>query len=141
LRCLDVTKKVFIAPTANGLLQLFRTAVAGVMSFVLDALLLYVVSVKIGVHYLIAVPIAFTASFLFNFYLVREFVFPKCKKKFAAELLAYSWIALVSLCLTELCMFVFIEYLGVYLILSKFLSAIAVMLWSFAARKYWLYRQ
>ncbi|MDR1137211.1 MAG: GtrA family protein [Synergistaceae bacterium] len=111
------------------------------MSFVLDALLLYVVSVKIGVHYLIAVPIAFTASFLFNFYLVREFVFPKCKKKFAAELLAYSWIALVSLCLTELCMFVFIEYLGVYLILSKFLSAIAVMLWSFAARKYWLYRQ
>ncbi|MDR1510776.1 MAG: GtrA family protein [Synergistaceae bacterium] len=141
LRCFDVTKKIFVTPTSNGLLQLFRTAAAGTMSFVLDAWLLYVIAVKIGLHYLIAAPISFAVSFFFNFYLVREFVFPKCKKTFAAELLSYSWITLISLGLTELCMFAFIEYLGVYLILSKFMSAIVVMLWSFAARKYWIYRQ
>jgi putative flippase GtrA len=134
-------KKLLAVPTSNALLQLFRTAVAGTLSFFLDAFLLYVTVDKIGVHYLIATPISFTVVFFFNFYLIREFVFPKCKKHFASELLSYSWIALVSLGLTELCMFVFIEYLGIYLILSKFLSAIAVMLWSFAARKYWLYKQ
>jgi putative flippase GtrA len=137
----DITEKIFLAPTANGAVQLFRTAVAGTLSFALDASLLYVVAAKMGVHYLIATPISFAASFLFNFYLAREFVFPKCKKTFAAELTSYAWIALISLGLTELCMLVFIEYMGVYLLLSKFLSAVVVMVWSFAARKYWLYRQ
>jgi putative flippase GtrA len=137
----DIAEKIFVAPTSNSLLQLFRTAVTGVISFLLDAGLLYILAGKSGVHYLIATPISFTASFLFNFYLVREFVFPKCRKTFAAELVSYLWIALISLGLTELCMLVFIGYLGIYLLLAKFLSAIVVMVWSFAARKYWLYRQ
>ncbi|MDR2780827.1 MAG: GtrA family protein [Synergistaceae bacterium] len=141
MRCLDIAKKIFVVPTSNGLLQLFRTAAAGVLSFILDAWILYVMVEKTGVHYLLAAPISFTASFLFNFYIVREFVFPKSKKTLAAELLSYFGMALIGLGLTELCMFVFIEYLGVYLLLSKFLSAIVVMVWSFAARKYWIYRQ
>jgi putative flippase GtrA len=137
----DIAEKIFVAPTSNSLLQLFRTALTGVMSFLLDAGLLYILAGKGGVHYLIATPISFTASFLLNFYLVREFVFPKCKKTLAAELLSYSWIALIGLGLTELCMLALIGYLGIYLLLAKFMSAIVVMLWSFTARKYWLYRQ
>ncbi|MDR3280116.1 MAG: GtrA family protein [Synergistaceae bacterium] len=137
---LDLAKKLLITPTANGTLQFFRTAAAGVLSFFLEAGLLYVI-VESGVHYLLATPLAFIVAFMFNFHLVRKFVFPKSKKSIASELAGYAWIALVGLGLTELCMYFFTDRLKIYYLVSKFLATAVVMIWSFTARKYWLYRQ
>jgi putative flippase GtrA len=149
-----LTMDIFINPTSNAMLQLFRTAFAGTLSFVLDAGILYALTETAkrclettslarlaSSAYLAATPVAYMLSFLFNFYIVRKYVFPKSKMSFAAELTGYAWIAVIGLVLTEACMAGFTGFLGIYYILSKFLAAIVVMIWSFAARKYWLYKQ
>jgi putative flippase GtrA len=126
-------------PTSNAFLQLFRTAFVGVVTFAADAVLLYAIT-ELGVYYLVSAAISFVVSFFLNFYLVREFVFTNRNISLKAELLAYAGIALVCLLLTEACMYFLTEYMGVYYILSKFLAAVVVLLWSFSARKFWLYR-
>jgi putative flippase GtrA len=132
--------EIFISPTPNPLIQLFRTAVTGVITFVADAGLLFIIT-ECGVHYMISAAFSFVVAFFMNFYLVREFVFPKSKKTFAAELGGYAAIALICLGLTEGCLYVFTEKFGIYYILSKFLAAVVVLAFSFAARKFWLYKQ
>jgi putative flippase GtrA len=137
---MDSVKKIMITPTEDGLIQLFRTAFAGLLSFFLDAGLLYILT-EGGLYYLISVAVTYIISFFFNFALVRTFVFPRCKKSLGEELLSYAGIAAVGLPLTELCMYLLTERVGVFYIVSKFLAAVVVMLWSFSARKFWLYRQ
>jgi putative flippase GtrA len=133
-------KNIFFSPTSDGLLQLFRTAVIGVITFCADAGLLYLIT-ESGVHYLVSAALSFVVSFFLNFSLVKKFVFQKCGKPFVQELLGYAGIAVVCLMLTEICMYVLTDTLGIYYILSKFVSAVLVLLWSFSARKFWLYRQ
>jgi len=121
------------------LIQLFRTAFIGVVTFAVDAVLLYVIT-EMGVHYLVSAAMSFVVSFFLNFYLVREFVFQNRNMPLATELLAYAGIAVVCLILTELCMYFLTERLGIHYILSKFIAAVIVLLWSFTARKFWLYK-
>jgi putative flippase GtrA len=134
-----MTKKTFISPTTNSFLQLFRTAFVGFITFAVDALLLYIIT-ELGVYYLISTAMSFVVSFFLNFYLVREFVFQKRNMSIKAELLGYAGIAAVCLVLTEFCMYFLTEYVGVYYLISKFLAAVVVLLWSFTARKFWLYK-
>jgi putative flippase GtrA len=110
----------------------------GVVTFAVDAVLLYAIT-ELGVYYLVSAAMSFVVSFFLNFYLVREFVFTNRNISLKAELLAYAGIALVCLLLTEACMYFLTEHMGVYYILSKFLAAVVVLLWSFSARKFWLY--
>jgi putative flippase GtrA len=107
---------------------------------VVDVGLLYIITAKFGVYYLVSAVMSFVVSFLANFYLVREFVFTKRNMTLAAELLAYGGIAVVCLLLTELCMYFLTERMGIYYIYSKFMAAVVVLLWSFSARKFWLYK-
>jgi len=106
---------------------------------VADTALLYAIT-ELGVYYLISNAVSFVVSFFLNFYLVREFVFSKRNMPLSAELMGYAGIAVVCLLLTEFCMYFLTEYLDIYYIISKFLAAVAVLMWSFTARKFWLYR-
>jgi putative flippase GtrA len=112
----------------------------GVLSFLLDAGLLYVIT-EAGVYYLHSAAISFVIVFFFNFLLARKFIFPKCGRSLLGETVSYMGIAVVGLALTEICMYIFTEFFGVYYIFSKFLASVIVLLWSFSARKFWLYRQ
>ncbi|MDR1021055.1 MAG: GtrA family protein [Synergistaceae bacterium] len=131
-------KKILIVPTTNVFLQLLRTIIYGFIVFLIDSSLLFLFT-ESGIYYLCSAAISFIIALLINFYFNRTFVFPKTNRSFCEELASYAGIALVGLALTELCLFMFTEFMGVYYIYSKFIAAVIVLLWNFSARKYWLY--
>lgn len=131
---------VFFDRTDSPLIQLFRTAVIGVISLVIDLSFLYLFT-EAGVYYLFSAFLSFWVSLVANYLLVRRFVFVASKLNRRVELAGYLVIAVVGLVLTEILMFVFTEKVGVFYMLSKFFAAVIVLLWTFSARKFWLYRK
>ena len=130
---------VFLDRTDNALIQLFRTAVIGVISLAIDLAFLYALT-EAGMYYLFSVFFSFWFSLAANYLLIRKFVFVSSKLSRRAELAGYLAVALTALVLTEILMYVFTEKLGIFYMLSKFLAAVVVLLWTFSARKFWLYR-
>ena len=129
----------FLDRTDNALIQLFRTAVIGVISLAIDLAFLYVLT-EAGMYYLFSAFFSFWFSLVVNYLLVRKFVFVSSKLSRRAELMGYLAVALTALVLTEVLMYVFTEKFGVFYMLSKFLAAVIVLLWTFSARKFLLYR-
>ena len=133
-------RAIFFDKTDNALIQLFRTAVIGVISLCVDLAFLYVLT-EAGMYYLFSAFFSFWFSLVVNYLLVRKFVFVTSKLSRRAELAGYLFVALTALVLTEILMYVFTERIGIFYMLSKFFAAVIVLLWTFSARKFWLYRK
>jgi putative flippase GtrA len=129
---------IFYKPTDNTILQLFRYCFVGGAAFIVDAAVLW--GFEHFTHYLIASAIAFMAGLISNFILSKLFVFTESKTKKSIEFLAYTIIGVIGLIFTELLMYVFTDILGLYFMLSKIITAVIVLIWNFAARKFILYR-
>ena len=121
------------------LVQFAKCVVQGLATFVLDAGLLYVIT-EAGLHYLLSSAIAYIIVLCVHFYSTKKFIFKTCSRPLHQEMALYFGIALVSLALTELLMYLFTDGFGIYYIFSKFLSTGVVLVWSFSARKFWLYK-
>ena len=136
-----IIQKLFVTPTRNTLVQLFRYAFVGGIAFLADAGSLFLLE-KAGLHYLIAAALAFLVGLTVNFFLSKRFVFSEDARRVgrAGEFVAYGLIGLAGLGLTELIMYLMTGVFGVYFMLSKIVSAAIVLLWNFAARKLFLYR-
>lgn len=132
---------LFVTPTNSTLLQLFRYVFVGGVAFLADAGTLFLLEAA-GLHYLFAAALAFLVGLTVNFFLTKRFVFSENARSFGrtGEFVAYGLIGLAGLGLTELIMYLMTGVLGVYFMLSKIVSAAIVLIWNFAARKFFLYR-
>lgn len=135
-------KKLFIEPTNNTLIQLFRYLFVGGTAFVVDAGCLFLLE-RMGLNYLLAAVFAFIAGLTVNFILSKALVFKgnESGSSNEVEFLVYAVIGVIGLGLTELIMYLFTERLSVYFMLSKVVAAVIVLIWNFVARKVTLYRK
>lgn len=120
------------------IMQFVKYIFVGGAAFVADAGLLWFLGKYI--HYLIAGAIAFIFGLVINFILSKIFVFKEKQQNTALEFIAYAVIGVIGLGLTELLMYIFTEKAGLYYMLSKIITAAAVLVWNFCARKFILYR-
>ncbi len=125
----------------NILVQLIRYVFVGAAAFVADAGALWLVSDLLHIHYLIAAAVAFIFGLFVNYVLSKLFVFKQQKESKVKEFIAYGIIGVIGLGLTEVLMFLFTEAAGIHYMLSKVISAVIVLMWNFAARKFILYRR
>lgn len=134
-------KDLLFKPTSNLVIQAFRGAFVGVIAFVADAAVLWLLTL-LGIHYLISAVLSFVVGVLVNYVLSVRFVF---KEKAAigrtGELVAYFVISLIGLGITVALMWIFTERLGLYYMVSKCLAALIAFVWNFTARKIALYRE
>ena len=125
----------------NILVQLIRYVFVGAAAFVADAGALWLVSDLLHIYYLIAAAVAFIFGLFVNYVLSKLFVFKQQKESKVKEFIAYGIIGVIGLGLTEVLMFLFTETAGIHYMLSKVISAVIVLMWNFAARKFILYRR
>ena len=139
IRKLDF-KNIFVTATSNPVIQFFRYVFVGGISFVADSGSLFILE-HIGLYYLVAASIAFIIGLVCNFFLSKLFVFHESKTDKRVEFLVYGLIGLIGLGITEACMYLLTDIVGMYFMLSKILVAVLVLIWNFAARKLILYRK
>ncbi len=132
---------LFKETTDNVFLQFFRYQFVGGIAFLVDFFLLYFFTSFCGVHYLLSGVLSFVISVVVNYVLSTVWVFnPDKSDNKIVEFNLFLLISTIGLGFTELLLWVFTEYFGLFYLLSKVISAIIVMFWNFGARRVLLYR-
>lgn len=133
--------KIFLQPTNNSLIQLFRYCFVGGFAFIVDAGGLFVLTEYAGIYYLLSATISFILGLVVNYLLSTAWIFKKSKLSNRwTEFLIYSVIGVVGLGLNTLFLWLFTDCLHIYYMLSKIITATLVMLWNFFARKIILFK-
>lgn len=136
-----ILNKLFVQPTDNSMLQLIRYCFVGGFAFMVDAGGLYVLTEYAGMYYLLSATISFIAGLVVNYLLSTSWIFRKSKLANRwTEFVIYSAIGVVGLGMNALFLYVFTDWLHIYYMMSKIITAAMVMLWNFFARKIILFK-
>ena len=119
--------------------QLFRFGIVGVIAFVIDYGLLYILTEKCGIYYLVSSLISFGVSVIFNYIASVIWVFDVDKRKSKVKNFVY-FIALsvVGLAINELIMWLGVDKMHIYYMLVKLFATAIVMIFNFITRKMFL---
>jgi len=130
------TRSLLKGKTGNLFIQLFRYFVSGGIAFAIDFLLLYLLTDKLQIYYLLSAMIAFSVGLLITYVLSISWIFNKRRLRNRwTELLIFIGIGLTGLLLTYLFMRHFTDSLQLHYLLSKLLTTIIVFFWNFVMKR------
>lgn len=138
----NLLNKLLIAPTDNGVIQLFRYLFVGGFAFLVDYGLLVLLTEVFGLHYLVSATLSFLAGLVVNYLLSTSWIFRRStlENKWT-EFLIFAIIGVVGLGLNNLLLYLFTDKCGIHYMISKLLTTALVMLWNFGARKMILFNK
>ena len=120
----------------NLIKQIMRFGVVGVISFLVDYGILYVLTEKANIYYLLSAGISFTVSVVINYLLSMSWVFKSNKKRGKKkEFIILIVLSLCGLLLNQVMMYVFVDYMNVYYLLAKIVATAIIMIYNFTSRK------
>ncbi|WP_191024579.1 GtrA family protein [Clostridium butyricum] len=123
----------------NLINQIIKFGIVGVLAFLIDYVLLFVLVEYLGMYYLISSAISFTVSVVFNYICSMKFVFARrddiSKKK---EFIVFLILSIVGLLINQAMMWIMVEKLLIYYMISKIIVTGIVMIWNFISRKIFL---
>ena len=119
--------------------QLFKFGIVGGIAFVIDHGLLYLLTEKIGIYYLVSSLISFSVSVIFNYIASVLWVFDVDKEKSKVRNFIYFiGLSIVGLGINELIMWGGVDKLHIYYMLVKLFATAVVMVFNFITRKMFL---
>ena len=125
------TKKLFS--------QIIKFGFVGRTAFVIDAGLLFLLTEFCGIHYLISGMISFTASVIYNYILSVKWVFDAKKDaNKTQEFIVFIVLSVIGLGINQLFMWLFVDMMHIYYMLSKIIATVIVMVYNFITRKIFL---
>jgi len=133
-------KALFMLPSDNLFIQMFRYVFVGGLAFVVDAGSLWGMT-ACGMNEYAATAAAFILGLITNFILSKKLVFSaeNARVNGVTEFISYGLIGLVGLGITEGLMVIGLELLSWHVMIVKVIAAAIVLVWNFAARKILLY--
>jgi len=134
--------RVLRNPSGELWIQVLRYLVSGGVAFLVDVLILTVLTELAGKELLLLwTGISFAAGLFVTYIFSIRWVFDtRSLDNQAAELAIFVTIGVVGLCLTELLMHYFAEKCGIHYIISKCITTVLVFIWNFVAKKTILFR-
>ena len=133
---------IFVAPTNNWMLQLFRYGFVGGVAFLVDYGTLFVLTHYAGVPYLWSAAIAFILGLVTNYLISISWVFQHSgKMNVWQEFTVFAIIGVIGLGLNELIMYVGTDMMHLHYMISKLISTAIVFFWNFFARKFMLFNK
>ena len=116
--------------------QIIKFGFVGGTAFLIDAAILFFLTEFCGVHYLISGAISFTASVIYNYIMSIKWVFDAKKDvNKVQELTVFIGLSVIGLGLNQLFMWLFVDMLHIYYMLSKIIATAIVMVYNFITRK------
>ena len=125
--------------TYKAFIQLRRYLVVGFSTVGLETLVLWILKEYIGIQLIVANTLAYTISFLFNFYLNRTWSF-NSKSDISFQLKAYGVLFVFNLFASNGIIFLLTNGVGFYYMLSKFVSIAMIVSWNFVLYKKVIYK-
>ncbi len=108
-----------------------RYLISGGTSAVTDLVILYILVHYIGMHYLIAAIIAFILAFCVSFTLHKFWTFKSHEQETHKQVAVYLTVSLLSLGLNTLLMYLFVDHLGVQVLVAQIIVGALVAVCTF----------
>lgn len=137
-----ISDSLFRGKTNSTPIQLFRATFVGGIAFLVDFGGLYVLTERVGLHYLVSAALSFGLGLLTNYTLSVAWVFPRRRLRNRwVEFAVFGVIGLVGLGCNELTIWLLTEKSGLHYLMSKIAATIGVYFWNFFARKLALFNE
>ena len=134
-------RHLFIQKSNHFFVQYFRYFFVGGLAFVVDFGMLAFFTEVCGIHYIVSNTLSFTLGLLVNYFISIFWVFTDSKlKSRKLEFTFFAVIAVTGLVLSDLLLWVFTYYVGIYYLTAKIIVSVIVWQWNFLARKYLLFK-
>lgn len=116
-----------------------KFAIAGVLSAVIELVLLIVLVEKAKVNYLISNSIAFIITNMVNYLLSRFWVFGKSDKIISVEATLFFIVASMGLLINQIIMWYLTGTQNLDYRYSKMVAIVVVVAWNFTGRKFFVF--
>lgn len=115
--------------------KIVKFGFVGIFSTLLDYIILFILKEKFYLDVLYASAFSFIISVLFNYTLSMKFVFiDKKNMSKIKEISIFFLTATLGLIINQMVMYISIEKLKIYYMISKVLATAIVMFWNFTSR-------
>lgn len=129
-------------PTKRLLRQFAQYVLVGGLAFVVDFAALFLLTERVGLHYLVSTSIGFLLGLATNYLLCIVWIFDyRVLKNRAHELVIFSLIGLAGLLLNNVAMFLFTEVLGLHYLISRAQAALLILLFNFSLKRFLLFSE
>lgn len=119
--------------------QIFKFGVIGGLAFLIDYGVLYVLTEFAGMYYLLSGAISFTVSVIFNYICSMKYVFSgKEGMSRRKEFIIFVVLSILGLLLNQLLMWLGVDLLHIYYMVTKIFATAIVMVYNFVTRKIFL---
>ena len=115
--------------------QILKFGVVGIIAFLIDYSLLYVLTEFIHIHYLISAIISFSVSVIVNYILSIKWVFEVNHKQTKKDFVLFIVLSVIGLGINELIMYVMVDKLNIHYMFTKLFATAVVMVYNFITRK------
>ena len=115
--------------------EIIRFCIVGALSFLVDYGLLYFCTEIGGIHYFYSSAISFTVSVAFNYWLCVVFVFQGAGKQNTKQATLFIGSSIVGLGINQICMWGFVEILGIYYLIAKIFATAIVTIWNYIMKR------
>lgn len=118
------------------LIQIIKFGFVGGTAFLIDFGILYVLTEYCGINYLISGTISFSVSVIWNYILSVKWVFDvKENSNKTKEMTVFIVLSVIGLGINQLIMWLCVDKLGIYYMISKLIATFIVMIYNFISRK------
>lgn len=119
--------------------QIARFAVVGGGAFLIDYGIMILLTELFGINYLISSAISFTVSVIFNYLLSIHWVFNVTDDRSQTQdFLVFIILSVIGLGINQLIMWLCVDKLGIFYMISKIGATAVVMVYNFITRKIFL---
>lgn len=115
--------------------QIIKFTVVGGVAFIIDYSLLYILTEYLDVYYFISSIISFIISLAVNYVLSIKWVFSVNKKQTYEDILLFIFLSVIGLIINQIIMYIGVDILDTYYMITKLIATIIVMIWNFITRK------
>lgn len=116
--------------------QIMKFGVVGVICFVIDYGLMIYLTEVVGLDYLLSSGISFSVSVIVNYILSLKFVFETGHGwNKAVEFLVFLVLSVIGLGINQILMWICVDKIGIYYMISKVGVTGVVMVYNFVTRK------
>ena len=115
--------------------QIIKFGIVGGIAFVIDYSLLYVLTEYVGMYYLHSSIISFIVSLAFNYIASIKFVFNINHKQTYKDVILFVMLSIIGLLINQGVLYISVDKLDIYYMISKIGATAIVMVWNFITRK------